>query len=70
MAGETGMADLSPPLNEDEIVSLLRFHVRAELALIEAGTATKETMLPHVQRIEQLYLLLPDVGVSALFALK
>jgi hypothetical protein len=37
------MADLSPPLNEDEIVSLLRFHVRAELALIEAGTATKET---------------------------
>jgi hypothetical protein len=61
--GETGMTDtavITP--TDDEVAALLRLHVRAMLGLIEGGSAllSKAALFPHIQRIEQLYLLLPD----------
>ena len=50
---------IDPPLTMDEIQSLLALHARA---LMTVSELTDETLLLHVQRIEQLYLLLKDKG--------
>ncbi len=52
---------IDPPLTRYEILALLEFHARF---LTTAATMTpemhKDEMFPHIQRVEQLYLLLED----------
>ena len=41
-------------LTEEEIVALLRLHVRAVLAMIESKTLGKAALLPHLIRVDLL----------------